>query len=118
MNSLLSRHEGRSGYVISLVVVIVSFLLLLYAIHQLWERDLNSADLVLCGGLYAITAMSITVSFHRLITHRSFVGGWPVRSFVLMLGSMAVEGSVGCWVATQLERHAHGDHKVGPHSPP
>ena len=116
MNRLLSRHEGRFGYVISSVVVTVSFLLLLYAIHQLWSHDLNSADLVLCGGLYAITAMSITVSFHRLITHRSFVGGWPVRSFILMLGSMAVEGSIGCWVAAQLERHAHGGQKGGPRS--
>jgi stearoyl-CoA desaturase (delta-9 desaturase) len=117
MNTLLSRHENRRWHATTLVVVIVPFLILVYAILQLWNRDATGVDLVLCGGLYAVAAMGITVGFHRLITHRRFVAVWP-WSLVLLLGSMAVEGPVVCWVTTQWERHGHGDHEGEPHSPP
>ena len=118
MDTLLSRHDqNRLGHVITLVFVVVPFLALLYAVRQLWNQEVNGQDLVLCFALYAMTAIGITVGFHRLVTHRSFVAAWPVRGLLLLLGSMAVEGPVVYWVSTHLEHHARSDREGDPHSP-
>jgi len=113
-----SRQDAsRLGHLISLVVVVVPFLGLLYGIHQLWDRQVNGRDLVICGVLYALTGMGITIGFHRLVTHRSFTTVVWVRWLLLILGSMAVEGDVVYWVATHLEHHAKSDREGDPHSP-
>ena len=118
MDTLLSRHDAnRLGHLITLVFVVVPFVALLFAIRQLWNREVNGQDLVLCGVLYALTALGITVGFHRLITHRSFVAVGPVRAMLLIMGSMAVEGPAVSWVATHLEHHARSDRDGDPHSP-
>ena len=118
MNTVFSLHDRyRLGHAITLVVVVVPFLALLYAIRQLWNQDVNGRDLVICAAFYALTAMGVTVGFHRLTTHRSFVAPWPVRGVLIGLGSMAVEGPVVYWVATHLEHHAHSDRAGDPHSP-
>src|SRR5581483_3356113 len=90
---------------------------LLYAIHQLWNREVNGRDLALCGVFYVLTSLGICVGFHRLLTHRSFAAVRPVRCCLLVLGSMAVEGPVVQWVATHLEHHARSDRPGDPHSP-
>jgi stearoyl-CoA desaturase (delta-9 desaturase) len=105
------------GKWITLFVVVAPFVALLYAIRQLWDHQVNGQDLVLFGVFYALTAMGITVGYHRLLTHRSFVTTTPIRFLFLLLGSMAVEGSVVYWVATHLEHHAHSDRVGDPHSP-
>lgn len=96
-------------------VVVGPLLAFLYAIHQLWNREVNARDLVLCGIFYLLTALGICVGFHRLLTHRSFSAAWPIRCCFLVFGSMAVEGDVVTWVATHLEHHAHSDRPGGPH---
>jgi len=105
------------GKWITLFVAIAPFVAFLYAIRQLWNHQVNGQDLILCGVLYALTATGITVGFHRLLTHRSFVTSSPLRFLFLLLGSMAVEGPVVYWVATHLEHHAHSDREGDPHSP-
>ena len=118
MTTHSTKQVGTAwGRLITLLVVVVPVLGLLYAIHQLWNREVNARDLVLCGILYALTALGICIGFHRLVTHRSFITFSPVRALVLILGSMAVEGDVVTWVATHLEHHARSDREGDPHSP-
>jgi stearoyl-CoA desaturase (delta-9 desaturase) len=118
LNTLLSRRDNnRPGHVLTLSIVLLPFVALAVAIRLLWDRQVNAQDIVLCLGLYAVTAMGITIGFHRLTTHRSFVAVPPIRALLLLLGSMAVEGPVVYWVATHLEHHAKSDREGDPHSP-
>ena len=67
--------------------------------------------------MYLLTAVGITVGFHRLLTHRSFQTAKPVEYLFAVLGSMAVQGPVISWVADHRKHHAHTDEEGDPHSP-
>src|SRR5260370_38003503 len=110
MTTHSTKQEAPAwGRLITLLVVFVPVLGLLYAIHQLWNREVNARDLVLCGILYALTALGICIGFHRLVTHRSFITFSPERALVLILGSMPVEAQVLTWSPTHLEHHARSN---------
>ena len=68
-------------------------------------------------GMYVVTALGITVGFHRLFTHRSFETFNRVKFLFAVLGSMAVEGSLMRWVAFHRRHHQHSDTPDDPHSP-
>jgi stearoyl-CoA desaturase (Delta-9 desaturase) len=83
----------------------------------LWGWGFSWTDLGLLLGMYVLTALGITVGFHRLFVHRSFET-YPIIQFVLgVLGSMAVEGSLFHWVALHRRHHQHSDRPGDPHSP-
>jgi stearoyl-CoA desaturase (Delta-9 desaturase) len=66
---------------------------------------------------YFLTAFGVAGGFHRQLTHRSYELPQTVRWFVLMLGSMAVQGSVFNWASTHRRHHHYSDRAGDPHSP-
>jgi stearoyl-CoA desaturase (Delta-9 desaturase) len=121
--SAVRTHEQRRAAVtlklrlINLAAVIVPFLGLIAAIALLWGPAFNWIYLALLGGMYLITAVGITVGYHRLFTHRSFKAPAPVVAALAAMGSMAVEGPVIQWVAMHRRHHQHSDSHDDPHSP-
>jgi stearoyl-CoA desaturase (delta-9 desaturase) len=67
--------------------------------------------------MYLITAVGITIGYHRLLTHRAFQTYKPVEYALAAAGSMAVQGPVIDWVADHRKHHAHTDEEGDPHSP-
>ena len=53
-------------------IVVVPFAGVLAAIILLWNRAVDWTDLGILAAMYLITAVGITVGFHRLLTHRAF----------------------------------------------
>jgi stearoyl-CoA desaturase (Delta-9 desaturase) len=101
----------------NLAGVVVPFIGTLVAIVMLWNRAVDLTDLVVLVVMYMITAVGITVGFHRLLTHRAFASyPWVERTFAV-LGSLSVQGSVMDWVADHRKHHAHTDREGDPHSP-
>jgi stearoyl-CoA desaturase (Delta-9 desaturase) len=79
-------------YVANFLAVTLPFLGLAAAVFFLWDFGFSWVELGLLLGMYALTALGITVGFHRLFTHRSFQT-YPAVQFVLgVLGSMAAQG--------------------------
>ena len=87
------------------------------AVWRLWGTGISTLDFGLFLGFYLATALGISVGFHRLLTHRSFVAVKPVRVVLAVLGSMAVQGPVVQWCATHRRHHAYADKYGDPHSP-
>jgi stearoyl-CoA desaturase (delta-9 desaturase) len=87
------------------------------AIASVWGWGFGWVDFGLLSGMYLLTALGITVGFHRLFTHRSFETNAAVRFVLAALGSMAVQGSVLRWVAQHRRHHQHSDVTGDPHSP-
>ena len=56
----------------NLLGVLVPFAGLLVAIVTLWNHAVDGIDLAILVGMYLVTALGVTVGFHRLLTHRSF----------------------------------------------
>ena len=67
--------------------------------------------------MYLVTALGITIGYHRLLTHRAFQTHKPVEYALAAAGSMAVQGPVIDWVADHRKHHAHTDEEGDPHSP-
>ena len=103
--------------IVILLVVTVPFLATLFAIWQLWDRAVNATDLTLLAVMYSLVALGVTVGFHRMLTHRSFRPHPIVKFILLVLGSMALEGTALSWAATHIKHHAHSDREGDPHSP-
>jgi len=102
---------------IVLIVVTVPLLATVYAIWQLWARYVNASDVALLIGMYSITALGVTVGFHRMLTHRSFQPHPAIKFIMLVFGSMALEGPAIEWASTHTKHHAHADREGDPHSP-
>lgn len=102
---------------VNLGAVVVPFVATLAAIVLLWNSLVSPADLIIAAAMYVLTAIGITVGFHRLLTHRSFQTSKPVEYGFAILGSMAVQGPVIAWVADHRKHHAHTDEEGDPHSP-
>jgi stearoyl-CoA desaturase (delta-9 desaturase) len=101
----------------NLVGVVVPFAGVLVAVVLFWNRAVDAADLAILAAMYLITAVGVTVGFHRLLTHRAFqTYPWLERTFAVM-GSLSVQGSVMDWVADHRKHHAHTDREGDPHSP-
>jgi stearoyl-CoA desaturase (delta-9 desaturase) len=108
---------GRAEKLVNLGAVVVPFLATIVAIVLLWNSWVTTADLLIAAAMYLLTAVGITVGFHRLLTHRSFQTFKPIEYAFAVLGSMAVQGPVISWVADHRKHHAHTDEEGDPHSP-
>jgi stearoyl-CoA desaturase (Delta-9 desaturase) len=107
----------RAERTANLLGVVVPFLGVIAAVVLLWNRAVDWIDLAILAVMYLVTAVGITVGFHRLLTHRAFATyPWLERAFATA-GSMAVQGSVMDWVADHRKHHAHTDKEGDPHSP-
>ena len=67
--------------------------------------------------MYMLTAIGVTVGYHRLLTHRAFQTYPAIRYLLAALGEMSVQGAVIAWVADHRKHHAHTDVEGDPHSP-
>ena len=97
--------------------VIVPFLAFAAAIPLLWNSLVGATDLAILVGVYLATAFSITIGYHRLLTHRAFETYRPIKYLFAVVGSMAVQGPVIGWVADHRKHHAFTDEEGDPHSP-
>lgn len=101
----------------SLVGIIAPLVGLIVAIVLTWGWGFDWLHAALLAGMYLLTAVGVTVGYHRLFTHRSFKAPAWVRGVLAALGGMAVEGPVNKWVAMHRCHHQHSDHDHDPHSP-
>ncbi|HSR94314.1 MAG TPA: fatty acid desaturase [Solirubrobacterales bacterium] len=108
---------SKSEKVANLGAVALPFAATLAAAALFWNRLVGPADLAIAATMYLLTAVGITVGFHRLLTHRSFQTSKPLEYLFAVLGSMAVQGPVISWVADHRKHHAHTDKDGDPHSP-
>jgi stearoyl-CoA desaturase (Delta-9 desaturase) len=108
---------SRTHKLVNLIGVAVPPLCVAAAIVLLWNRAIGPLELGLMAALYVLTALGITLGYHRMFTHRAFEASRAFRTVIAVLGSMAVEGSVITWVADHRKHHAFTDIEGDPHSP-
>ncbi|HEX8122918.1 MAG TPA: fatty acid desaturase [Solirubrobacteraceae bacterium] len=108
---------SRAERFANLAAVLLPFVAFAVAIVLLWQRAVGPVDLALFGSLYLVTALGITVGYHRLLTHKAFETPAPLRYGLAILGSMAIQGPVLDWVADHRKHHAFTDKDGDPHSP-
>jgi stearoyl-CoA desaturase (delta-9 desaturase) len=103
--------------VATLVAILGPLVGLAVAVALFWGGGFTWVDLGLLVGMYLLTALGITVGYHRLFVHRSFETNIVVKFVLAVLGSMAVQGSLLKWVALHRRHHQHSDKMDDPHTP-
>jgi fatty-acid desaturase len=69
-------------------------------------------------GLYWMaTGLGISLGYHRLHTHRSFVVPQWLEYFFAVCGTLTLEGGPISWVGTHRIHHQNSDRPGDPHSP-
>jgi stearoyl-CoA desaturase (delta-9 desaturase) len=109
----MSRLQRYSN----IVAVVLPFVATLAAIVLLWNQAVGWTDLAILAVMYLVTALGITIGYHRMLTHRAFQTHKPIQYGLAAAGSMAVQGPVIDWVADHRKHHAHTDEEGDPHSP-
>ena len=102
---------------VNIAAVVTPFLGLIVAATLLWDGFLDARDLAILALMYALTAVGVTVGFHRLLTRRAFCTRAWLRYTLAVLGSMSLQGPVIDWVADHRKHHTFTDEEGDPHSP-
>jgi stearoyl-CoA desaturase (delta-9 desaturase) len=66
--------------------------------------------------LYMVTGLGITVGYHRLISHRSFMCPDWVKTLLLIAGGWALQNSALKWGADHIRHHAACDQDADPYN--
>ena len=111
------QRPHRLLQVINLVTVVVPFIGVIAAAVLVWGWGMNWTTLGIFGVMYLVTAVGITVGYHRLFTHRAFATTRPMKVLLGIMGSMAMEGPILFWVSVHRRHHQHADGHDDPHSP-
>ena len=82
-----------------------------------WTTYFSPKDFALFGAFYVMSALGITVGFHRMLTHAAFDAPPLVRGILLIFGMFALQGSPSSWAAAHIKHHAYSDQYDDPHSP-
>jgi stearoyl-CoA desaturase (delta-9 desaturase) len=82
-----------------------------------FEQGVRTIDIVLLCLLYAASMLGVTLGYHRLFAHRSFVANRTTKAVLAMLGSAAAQGPLFFWTAVHRRHHQRSDQFEDPHSP-
>ncbi len=82
-----------------------------------WGKSVDLVDLSALALTYALSGIGITVGFHRLLTHRSFITPRWLELMFAVIGTTSAQGPVIMWVADHRKHHAFADLDGDPHSP-
>jgi stearoyl-CoA desaturase (delta-9 desaturase) len=102
---------------VNIAAVLVPFLGVIAAAVLLWDHFFGVRDAAVFAVMYLLTALGVTVGFHRLLTHRAFETRRWLRYTLAVLGSMSLQGPVIDWVADHRKHHTFTDEDGDPHSP-
>jgi stearoyl-CoA desaturase (Delta-9 desaturase) len=114
---LIGRRRSTPETFVVKLFILVPFAALVAAVPVLWGWGLGWADVGIAAGFYVITALGVTVGYHRYFTHGAFKAKRALRVVLALAGGMASQGSVIAWVADHRRHHAFSDREGDPHSP-
>lgn len=109
--------DSRVERAFALLTVSVPLVGVCIAVAMLWHQAIGPVELALLVSMYFLTALGLSLGFHRHFSHQSFKAVPAVRTVLGVLGSMAAEGPVIFWVATHRRHHRFSDQPGDPHSP-
>lgn len=96
------------------IMQVISFFVTAWAL--VYHLNLNYWILSLFG-YFIISCLGITMTFHRLLTHRSYQLVKPLEYIFTFFGNLGCTGSSVAWVIVHKKHHKHADKHGDPHSP-
>src|SRR5207248_4361666 len=119
---LVSMVSGVSGTALrgrySKISWVTCFFMTLFHIGAIWAlfQFTWSGLAVLLITYYVSLALGIGMSYHRLLTHRSYKTSKAMEYFLTICATLALEGGPLFWVALHRQHHQHSDTDNDPHT--
>jgi stearoyl-CoA desaturase (Delta-9 desaturase) len=112
-------RPARLAFVRFVVAAVVAGPLLgtVAAITLAAQRGLTTLEVGALVAAYVLTTFGVTIGFHRHFAHRTFRTSRTMQVLFVVLGSMALQGSLLYWVSTHRRHHQFSDTVEDPHSP-
>lgn len=98
-------------YVVPITAIHVAALLCVVPWFFSWT------GVILCLIGVHLFGQAITMGYHRLLAHRSFVTSLWFERLLVVMALCSLEDAPARWVATHRMHHAHSDEREDPHSP-
>jgi len=86
----------------------------LIGVCKLFEA--KTATLWFAFTLWPLSCLGITAGAHRLWSHRSYKASLPLRIFLMILSSLANQGSIFHWARDHRVHHKHSETPADPHN--
>ncbi|KAF5273094.1 hypothetical protein FQR65_LT04836 [Abscondita terminalis] len=67
-------------------------------------------------GLSLASGFGVTIGAHRLYSHKSFKGKWPLRFALMVLHTIAGQNCMYIWVRDHRQHHKYSDTDADPHN--
>ena len=80
------------------------------------NHGVSSVELTIFGFMYIATGLSITAGYHRLFSHRTHKGAWPLRLFYALFGAAAFQNSAIKWCSDHRRHHLVTDTDDDPYT--
>jgi stearoyl-CoA desaturase (Delta-9 desaturase) len=81
-----------------------------------WHFGVTWSEIVLSVVYFYATGMSITVGYHRLLSHRTFKAHPAAEAALLLMGAAAWQGSALEWSVDHIQHHSHIDTEDDPYN--
>src|SRR5437867_8031606 len=109
-STLQKKREIKWGNGIFLITTHAAAIAALFFFS--WPAVISAAVLYWIAG-----SLGIGMGFHRLLAHRGYRVPKAVEYFLVLCGTLAIEGGPIQWVTTHRIHHAHADKNGDPHTP-
>lgn len=109
--------DGREHHMFIFMSAVLPLLGFLAAVALLWNKAVGPSDLVAFAVMYVISGLGVSTGYHRLLTHRAFATGRPLRIMFTAAGAIAGQGPPLIWAAHHRLHHRIADKPGDPHSP-
>ena len=116
-HSAVGLKPAGIAWVTTIFLIATTLITVLGVPLFLWKFGSAPYHWVIFGVLFVLTAMSITVGYHRLFTHRAYSALWPVRLFALLFGGASFQMSALQWSSEHRYHHKYEDLDGDPHDP-
>ena len=76
----------------------------------------NTACLMALAVLYPVTAIGVTLGYHRMMSHKAFKAPKWLERILMTIATLSVQGGPIEWVGLHRHHHLHSDQPVDHHN--
>ena len=69
----------------------------------------NTSCLIVLGILYPVTAIGVTLGYHRMMSHKAFKAPKWLERTLMTVATLSVQGGPIEWVGLHRHHHLHSD---------
>eukprot|EP00747_Dinoflagellata_sp_TGD_P106398 gnl/TRDRNA2_/TRDRNA2_169848_c0_seq1.p1 gnl/TRDRNA2_/TRDRNA2_169848_c0~~gnl/TRDRNA2_/TRDRNA2_169848_c0_seq1.p1 ORF type:complete len:482 (-),score=55.51 gnl/TRDRNA2_/TRDRNA2_169848_c0_seq1:74-1477(-) len=110
------RRLYRSGALVEALSVVINHLLAFHGAYlcMRWRVDWRTALLAFL--LWPISGLGVTAGAHRLWSHQSYKASQVMQVLLMVMYSIANQGSIQVWASTHALHHSASDTDSDPHN--